>query len=130
MSVGRLDGKVALITGAARGQGEAHARRLTAEGAAVLLADVLDADGERIAEELRGHGRDAMYATLDVASSTAWESGLELVRSRWGRLDILVNNAGIVRVSPLTQESEADWNRVMAVQRDRGVSSACGPPPR
>ena len=86
---GRLDGKVALITGAARGQGEAHARRFVAEGARVVIADVLDAEGKALAKEL---GDAARYVHLDVTSEDAWTS----VTGELDALHVLVNNAGIL----------------------------------
>jgi 3alpha(or 20beta)-hydroxysteroid dehydrogenase len=88
----RLDGKVALITGAARGQGEAEARRFVAEGARVVLADVSDEAGQALAGEL---GDRAAYQHLDVSDEAAWGPAVEAVLARWGRLDVLVNNAGV-----------------------------------
>src|SRR6187551_3495997 len=97
--MGRLDGKVALITGAARGQGAAEARLFAAEGANVLVTDVLDDDGLRVAEEL---GERALYATLDVTDASAWDAAVAVATRRFGRLDILVNNAGITRPGTIT----------------------------
>jgi len=89
---GRLDGKVALITGAARGQGEAEARLFVAEGARVVVTDMLDELGEKVAASL---GDAAVYRHLDVSSEADWDAAVKLTRERFGRLDILVNNAGI-----------------------------------
>jgi NAD(P)-dependent dehydrogenase (short-subunit alcohol dehydrogenase family) len=111
----RLAHRVALITGGARGQGAAHAFRLASEGATVFLADILDEDGQRTAEELRSKGLDATYVHLDVADPDHWRRVCELLDSRFGRLDILVNNAGIVQVTELAQESLETWNRILAV---------------
>jgi 3alpha(or 20beta)-hydroxysteroid dehydrogenase len=96
--MGRLDGKVALITGAARGQGEAEARLFVAEGARVVLTDVLDDRGEAIASEL---GDRAAYAHLDVRSEDAWAQAVESTIARFGRIDVLVSNAGVLDVAPL-----------------------------
>jgi 3alpha(or 20beta)-hydroxysteroid dehydrogenase len=93
--MGRLDGKVALITGAARGQGEAEARLFVAEGAKVVLADVLDDRGKRVADDL---GPDAMYCHLDVTEPAGWESAVRTAVTAFGRLDVLINNAGILRL--------------------------------
>lgn len=90
---GRLAGKVALITGAARGQGEAEARRFVAEGARVVLGDVRHELGEKVAASL---GEAARYVPLDVANEEQWQRAVALAEAEFGRLDILINNAGIV----------------------------------
>jgi 3alpha(or 20beta)-hydroxysteroid dehydrogenase len=90
---GRLAGKVALITGAARGQGEAEARLFVAEGARVVLGDVRDELGEKVAASL---GDAARYVRLDVAQEADWARAVALAESEFGKLDVLVNNAGIV----------------------------------
>ena len=89
---GRLDGKVALITGSARGQGEAEARRFTAEGAKVAITDLRDVQGEQLAAEL---GTDTFYQQLDVTREDDWDAAVAATVERFGKLDILVNNAGI-----------------------------------
>ncbi len=89
---GRLDGKVALITGSARGQGEAEARRFTAEGAKVAITDLRDVLGEQLAAEL---GPDTFYQQLDVTREDDWDAAVATTVERFGKLDILVNNAGI-----------------------------------
>ncbi|MBV6763089.1 SDR family NAD(P)-dependent oxidoreductase [Rhodococcus opacus] len=111
----RLSGRVALITGGARGQGAAHAYRLASEGAVVFLADVLDEDGARTAEELRSKGFDATYLHLDVSSPDDWQAAHRLVDDKHDRLDILVNNAGIVDVTNLEDLALDTWNRVLSV---------------
>jgi len=95
---GRLDAKVALVTGAARGVGEATVRRFAAEGARVVLGDVRDAVGAALAAEL---GDAARYQHLDVTEESSWAAAMESVRSVEGRLDVLVNNAGILRLGTL-----------------------------
>ena len=91
---------MALITGAARGQGAAAARRFAAEGAQVMLADVLDDLGRAVADEI---GQAAAYAHLDVTDEDAWAKTVADCVARFGKLDALVNNAGIYRVAPLTE---------------------------
>src|SRR3989440_12627770 len=92
--MGRLDGKVAIVTGAARGQGEAEAQLFAAEGAKVVLGDVLDDLGEKLAAEI---GNGSGYAHLDVTSQDDWEAAVEAATTRCGKLDVLVNNARILR---------------------------------
>jgi 3alpha(or 20beta)-hydroxysteroid dehydrogenase len=107
----RLAGKVALITGGARGQGAAHGRRLAEEGARVLLGDILDELGEQHAEALRAAGHRVDYLHLDVTDPGQWAAAVD----RAGDLDVLVNNAGVVRVSPVVEESDEGWHTTMAV---------------
>src|SRR5688500_11601782 len=90
---GRLEGKVAIVTGAARGQGEAEARRFVAEGASVLLTDVLDEEGMAVAASL---GDSAAYRRLDVSSEEEWRAAVADAEERFGPVTILVNNAGIL----------------------------------
>jgi 3alpha(or 20beta)-hydroxysteroid dehydrogenase len=110
--VGRLDGRVALITGAARGQGAQAARQFAAEGAQVMLADVLDDLGPAVAAEI---GQAAAYAHLDVTDEDAWAKAAAECVARFGKLDALVNNAGIYRVAPLTEITLEDYLAITAV---------------
>ncbi|HKC96425.1 MAG TPA: SDR family oxidoreductase [Methylomirabilota bacterium] len=107
--MGQLDGRIVLITGAARGIGAACARRLAADGARLVLAD-LDAGVEKVAAEL---GQVAIRA--DVTRREDIERMVEEPYRRWGRLDILFNNAGVIRVQPMLDVTEAEWDRVMGV---------------
>jgi meso-butanediol dehydrogenase/(S,S)-butanediol dehydrogenase/diacetyl reductase len=106
----RLDGRTVLITGAARGIGAASARRLAGEGARLVLADVDAAGVEKLAAEL---GQVAVQA--DVTRSADVERMVGEPYRRWGRLDVLFNNAGVVRLQPLLEVTEAEWDRVMTV---------------
>src|SRR6185437_9214405 len=108
--MGRLDGKVALISGGARGQGAAEGRLFAAEGASVVLTDVLDAEGEATAKAC-----DGLYLHHDVTSAADWERVVATVLERYGRLDILINNAGIWITGRLSDTSEADYRRVIEV---------------
>jgi 3alpha(or 20beta)-hydroxysteroid dehydrogenase len=110
--MGRVDGKVVLVTGGARGMGAAHAQALVAEGARVVIGDVLDADGQKIAERL---GDSAHFEHLDVTHADRWQTVVDTAVVRFGRLDALVNNAGIVRLGALRGSSVDDWHRVLDV---------------
>jgi 3alpha(or 20beta)-hydroxysteroid dehydrogenase len=114
-NMGRLTGKIALISGASRGQGGAEARLFAAEGAAVVLTDVLDQEGEALAAALRNEGADAVYRHLDVTSSQGWEVVIDHVRNSHGKLDILVNNAGIGQRSGLLDAPLDEWENVLRV---------------
>lgn len=109
---GRLEGKVALVTGAARGQGEAEARRFVAEGASVLLTDVLDAEGEAVAAEL---GDRAAYRHLDVTSEEDWQGAVAFAEERFGPLTILVNNAGILDFGSVQEVDVERFRKVLDV---------------
>jgi 3alpha(or 20beta)-hydroxysteroid dehydrogenase len=110
----RLAGKVALVTGAARGLGASVARRLAAEGAKTVLTDVLDAEGEALAAEI---GADALFVHLDVSSERDWQQALAAARARFGIPQVLVNNAGIYRTMPLEQISTAEYMKVVSINQ-------------
>jgi NAD(P)-dependent dehydrogenase (short-subunit alcohol dehydrogenase family) len=115
--MGRLDGKVALITGAALGQGAAEARLFAREGARVLLGDVLVDEGEQVARAIVEDGGDARFVRLDVASQADWTAAVELAERVWGKLDVLVNNAGIANRSGITDTSDELWERVISINQ-------------
>lgn len=108
----RLEGKVALITGAASGQGSAEARLFAAEGALVVVADILDQEGEAVAVAIGGR-----YVHLDVKSQDDWTAAVAALESIAGRLDVLVNNAGIAGPRSMLRTSEEEWDRVMAINQ-------------
>jgi 3alpha(or 20beta)-hydroxysteroid dehydrogenase len=110
----RLEGKVALITGAARGQGAATARRFVEEGARVAIADIRDDLGKELAAELGGA---AIYQHLDVTSEEDWTVAVAETLAAFGQLNILVNNAGIVHVASIVDTSLADYERVIRVNQ-------------
>ncbi|MFI6872110.1 SDR family oxidoreductase [Streptomyces sp. NPDC050400] len=107
-----LAGKVALVTGAARGMGEAVARELVAGGARVVLGDVLVAEGEKAAT---GLGAAARFVRLDVTDAASWAAAVETAVSTFGRLDVLVNNAAIYTTAPIVDEDPAQLARILEV---------------
>ena len=113
--MGRLDGKVALISGGARGQGAAEAKLLAHEGAKVVFGDVLDDDGKKVETEIRALGGEATYMHLDVTREADWRAAVAAAMNTYSKLDILVNNAGIVIRKGIEDTSEEDWDRIMAV---------------
>lgn len=107
-----LDGKVSIITGAARGQGSEEARLFTSLGGKVVITDVLDDAGEALAKEL---GDQAIYCHLDVREKTEWEKVAEQAINEFGRIDVLVNNAAIWQLGPLMDETPENLQRLYAV---------------
>ncbi|MFK0215109.1 MULTISPECIES: SDR family NAD(P)-dependent oxidoreductase [unclassified Streptomyces] len=113
--MGKLDGRVVLVTGAARGQGEQEARLFAAEGARVVLGDVLDDAGEALAKEL---GADrAAYVHLDVTSEDDWTAAVAAAKERFGRIDGLVNNAGILRFNELVSTPLEEFRAIVSVNQ-------------
>ena len=113
--MGRLDGKVALISGGARGQGAREVEVFTAEGAKVVFGDVLDQEGRAVAERITATGGDAVYVHLDVTKDADWQQAIDLAESRYGRLDVLINNAGIARPENIEDTTEELWESVMSI---------------
>jgi 3alpha(or 20beta)-hydroxysteroid dehydrogenase len=111
----RLAGRTALISGGARGQGAAHARRLAEEGAAIIIGDILEQEGEAHARELQAAGFGACFLHLDVTDPGHWRAAVQAAEERIGHLDILVNNAGVVRVASVADETDDGWHTTMAV---------------
>ncbi len=113
--MGRLSGKVAIITGASQGMGEAHAKAFVAEGASVILTDINAVAGEALAEAL---GSQAMFVKHDVASEAGWAEVVAAGEARFGRVTVLVNNAGIIGTIAKTADlSAADFAHVCAVNQ-------------
>lgn len=108
----RLEGKVALISGGARGMGESHARAMVAQGAKVVLGDILDAEGEALAKEL---GDSAVYVHLDVTSREQWTAAVDTAVKTFGKLNVLVNNAGIANFGPIGEFTPEQWDTVIAI---------------
>ena len=110
--MGKLDGKVALVSGGARGMGAAEVRRLQADGASVVAGDILDDDGKALADEL---GDRVRYLHLDVTSEEQWQLAVEQTEREFGKLDVLVNNAGILVFNAITDTPLEELRRVLDV---------------
>lgn len=117
--MGKLDGRTVLISGAARGQGEQEARLFAAEGAQVVIGDVLDGRGEALAGELCGkHGTDAVrFVHLDVGAEDDWRAAVAAAKDAYGRIDGLVNNAGILRFNELVSTPLEEFQQVVQVNQ-------------
>src|SRR5437867_2914873 len=111
----RLAGKVALISGGARGMGAAEARLFGHEGARVVVGDILEAEGAAVVAEVMAKGGEAVFVRLDVTNESDWERAVAMAERRFGKLDVLVNNAGIGGAGRLEETTVADWDRVMDV---------------
>jgi 3alpha(or 20beta)-hydroxysteroid dehydrogenase len=111
--VGRLDGKVALITGGARGMGKSHARHFAAEGARVVIGDVLDDRGAHVAAGLGAES--CRYVHHDVTSEADWAAAVAAALDAFGRLDVLVNNAGVLKFAAIADMPLADFRQVLEV---------------
>lgn len=123
--MGKLDGKVALITGGARGQGAAEAALFAAEGAQVVITDVLVEEGAKTAANVGG-----TFLHHDVTDEAQWASVVSSLLDAHGRLDVLINNAGILHWAHMTETTLEDWNRVVAVNQTGvflGMKAAAGP---
>ena len=111
----RLEGKVALISGGARGQGATEGQLFVDEGAMVVLADILDVEGEATAAQIRENGGEASYVHLDVTSEDEWRNAVEFALQTYGRLDILINNAAIYKRTPIVDTDVEEWRQIMEV---------------
>ena len=118
--MGRLSGKVALISGGSRGQGEAEAKLFSSEGAKVVLGDILDSEGLAVTSEINESGGEALYVHLDVTSKDDWDSAVKQTLDNFGGLDILVNNAGISQRKLVHETTVDEWDRVQDIN-SKGV---------
>ena len=111
----RLPEKVALISGGARGIGAAIARRFIAEGASVVIGDILVEEGRTLAAELQQSGANITFTPLDVTSESSWADAVALTIDRYGKLDILVNNAGVTKRELIENETSESWDRIFEI---------------
>src|SRR5690349_16505622 len=111
----RLTNKVVLISGGARGMGAAEARLFAREGAKIVVADVLEAEGKAVQAEIEGAGGQAVFTRLDVTREDEWKRAVDLASGRFGALNVLVNNAGIGGASKVEETTEQAWDTVMDV---------------
>ncbi len=116
--MGRVEGKVAIVTGGASGIGRGCALRLAEEGARVAVTDIQDKAGAAVVAEIEAAGGKALYLRHDVTQESEWIAVIQRVADHFGRLDILVNNAGIGLLGPVTEFSLEDWRRQNAVNLD------------
>lgn len=124
--MGRLQEKVALISGGARGMGAAHARAVVREGGSVVVGDVLEAEGKVLCDEL---GEAARFVRLDVTREEDWTTAVNTATGTFGKLNVLVNNAGICTMGSLFDYTVEDWNRIIAVNltgQFLGIRAAVG----
>src|SRR5262245_44123714 len=112
--MGRVEGKVAIVTGAARGTGEATARLLAAEGARVVVADVLEEPAQLVAKDI---GSAAVFARLDVTQEEDWRRVVDATAAREGKIDVLVNNAAVLHMAAIEDTELADYERVVRVSQ-------------
>jgi NAD(P)-dependent dehydrogenase (short-subunit alcohol dehydrogenase family) len=111
----RLEGRIALISGGARGMGAVEARLFAKEGAKIIIGDVLEDEGRKLEAEINATGGEALFVRLDVTSEADWQKAVEAAVNRFGKLDVLVNNAGISGRGRVEDTAVEEWDRVMAV---------------
>ncbi len=116
--MGRVQGKIALVTGGARGLGEAISRTLATEGAIVYLTDILDVEGNQVAEAINKDGGQASYSHQDVTDEAAWEPLFDSIVAEHGRVDIVINNAGVVHDANVEDTTLEAWRFVNAVNSE------------
>ena len=111
----RLEGKVALITGGARGMGAAEAKLFSREGAKVVIADILEDEGRQTEAEINETGGDAIFIKLDVSQQSDWDAAIERTVEQFGKLDVIVNNAGIASGFTIEETTVEHWDQIMDV---------------
>jgi len=122
--MGRVSGKVALVTGGSMGMGESHCQLLAREGAKIIVTDIAVEPGEAVAKAICDAGGEAVFLRHNVASETEWIAVVDQAMGTFGKIDILVNNAGIVIFKPNDETTTAEWDRVMSIN-STGVFLGC-----
>ena len=115
--MGKLDGQVALISGGARGQGEQQARLFAREGAAIAIGDLLEEDGNRVAESINDTGGQAMFRKLDVSDQSSWAEMVDATTEQFGKLNILINNAGILRNASIEDTTVQEYLEMIKINQ-------------
>ena len=113
--MGRLEGKVAIITGAAHGMGAVDAELFCREGAQVVICDILDKEGAQVEARINESGGQALFVHMDVTLDDDWQRAVQATVARFGRVDILVNNAGISSTPATHEDSTEDWDRLLDI---------------
>ena len=111
----RLENKVALISGGARGMGAVEAKLFAREGAKVTIGDVLEEEGRQVEAEINEGGGECLFVSLDVTTESAWQTAVDSTLARFGKLDVLVNNAGIFRTEGVEETTGELWDRMMEI---------------
>ena len=111
----RLENKVALISGGARGMGAVEAKMFAAEGAKVVIGDMLGDEGRQVEAEINESGGECVFVQLDVTDESAWQDAVATTVARFGKLDILINNAGIARINSVEDTTSEEWDLVMDI---------------
>ena len=111
----RLENKVALISGGARGMGAVEAKMFAVEGAKVVIGDLLGDEGRQVEAEINESGGECVFVQLDVTDENAWQDAVAAAVDRFGKLDILVNNAGIARINNVEDTTSEEWDLVMDI---------------
>jgi 3(or 17)beta-hydroxysteroid dehydrogenase len=111
----RLEGKVAIVTGGAEGIGEATAKLFAQEGAKVIVADINEAKGLKVAKDIQQAGGEACFVRLDVSKESDWKKAIAATLEKYGKLNVMVNNAGISQARDIEHTTLDDWNRIMGV---------------
>ncbi|MCE5191520.1 MAG: glucose 1-dehydrogenase [Actinomycetia bacterium] len=122
--MGRVSGKIAMVTGGALGMGRSHSLLLAREGAKVVVTDVNEAAGQATVDEINAAGGEAIFILHNVASEADWKRVVAAAVEHFGRIDILVNNAGILIMKPLQDTTEEDWDRIFSINA-KGVFFGC-----
>ena len=111
----RLEKKVALISGGAKGMGAVEAKLFAKEGARIVIGDLLETEGRQVEAEINEAGGECLFVPLDVTNEAQWEQAVATAVARFGKLDILINNAGIFRTSAVEETSSNEWDQVMDI---------------